>query len=97
MPLNKETKPVVEFRVNTIRKSLNPLITQAISYMVPLLSFYKDGFSIKLPTKVDVPLKRMWLCLIYIAFVHTFLVILIKINVNFKSVDILFTHQIKKN
>ena len=25
----------------------------------PLLSFYKDGFGIKLPTKIDIPLNKV--------------------------------------
>ena len=46
------------FQTNTFRKGLNPLIAPAISEIVPLLSFYNDGFDIKLLTKVDMPLNK---------------------------------------
>ena len=40
-------------------KSMNSLIQlSATSYIVPLLSFNKDWFSIKLLTKVDMPLNK---------------------------------------
>ena len=39
-------------------KIWNLLIPQAIGYRVPLLFFYKDGFGIKWPTKVDILLNK---------------------------------------
>ena len=44
MPLNKETKWNI--------------ISPAIGWIVPLLFFYKDGFGIKSPIKVDMPLNK---------------------------------------
>ena len=35
------------FRANALGKGMNLLIFPAISYIVPLLFFYKDGFGIK--------------------------------------------------
>ena len=37
---------------------MNPLILSSMCQIVPLLFFYKDGVGIKLPQKVDMPLKK---------------------------------------
>ena len=37
---------------------MNPLILPAMGEIVPLLFFLENGFGIKLPTKVDVPLNK---------------------------------------
>ena len=37
---------------------MNPFILPAMGLIVRLLFFYKDGFGIKLPTKVDMPLNK---------------------------------------
>ena len=37
---------------------MNPLIPPAMGIIVPLLSFNKDEFAIKQPTKVDIPLNK---------------------------------------
>ena len=37
---------------------MNPFISSAMSLIVPILSFYKDGFVIELPTNFDKPLKQ---------------------------------------
>ena len=39
-------------------KDMNSLISLVIGLIVPLLSFYKDDFSIKWPTKADIPLNK---------------------------------------
>ena len=37
---------------------MNYIIPLVIDYIVPKLFFYKDSFSIKLPTKVDNPINK---------------------------------------
>ena len=37
---------------------MKPFISPAISKIVPLLLFYKDGFGINYSTKVDMPLNK---------------------------------------
>ena len=37
---------------------MHPLSTPSVVLIVPLLSFYKDGFGIKLPGNVDMPLNN---------------------------------------
>ena len=37
----------VHFRTNTLEKGMNPLIFESTGKIVPLLSFWKDGFGIK--------------------------------------------------
>ena len=37
---------------------MSPLIPSAVDLIVALLFFYKDGFSIKWPMKVDIPLNK---------------------------------------
>ena len=37
----------VHFQTNTLGKGMDPLIPPAIGWIVPLLSFWKDGFGIK--------------------------------------------------
>ena len=38
---------------------MNPLILPAIGQIVQLLSFYKDVFGMKYPTKLDMPLNKV--------------------------------------
>ena len=49
----------IQFCTNTFVKGMKPfiLILRAIDEIVPLL-FYNNGFAIRLPTKVDMPLKK---------------------------------------
>ena len=35
------------FWINTLEKSMNLIISPAMDWIAPLLSFYNDGFSIK--------------------------------------------------
>ena len=37
---------------------MNPLVLPARSEIVPLLFFLNDGFGIKVPTRVDMPLNK---------------------------------------
>ena len=37
---------------------MNPIISLAMSWLVSLLFFYKDGFGIKYHLKVDIPLNK---------------------------------------
>ena len=37
----------VHFLTYTLGKGMNPVIAQAVSQIVPLMFFYKDGFGIK--------------------------------------------------
>ena len=53
-----QSRYYVHFRINTRGKGMNPLIRPAMSYIEPLLSSYLDGFGIKHPTKVDIPLNK---------------------------------------
>ena len=48
----------LHLRSNTLWKGMNPLILPAMGYIVSLLSFLKDGFSLEEPTKVDMPLNK---------------------------------------
>ena len=47
----REFKPqswyYVHFQANTLRKGMNPLILQAMGWIISLLFFLKDGISIK--------------------------------------------------
>ena len=47
----------VHFRANTLGKGMNPLIFPAMGLIVLLLFFKENGFGIKKPTKVDMPLN----------------------------------------
>ena len=49
---------VSSLSTDTFRKYMNSLILPAMGPIIPLLSFYKNGFSIKLPVKVDMPLNK---------------------------------------
>ena len=49
----------VHFRTNTLGKLINSLIPPDMDKIVPLLFFYKDGFGIRYPTNVDMPLNEM--------------------------------------
>ena len=48
----------VHFRTDTLGKVLNPLIPLAMCEIISLQFYYNDGFSIKLPTKIHMPLKK---------------------------------------
>ena len=50
-----QSRYYVDFRANTLGKDMNPLILSAMGYIVPLLFFYENGFSIK---KIDMPLNK---------------------------------------
>ena len=54
-----QSRYCVHFRTNTFGKGMNPLILPAIDQIVPLKIFSKDGFDIKLPIKVDMPLNNV--------------------------------------
>ena len=43
----------VQFGSNTRGKGMTPLIIPTMGWIVPLLFFYKDGFGIKWPMKVE--------------------------------------------
>ena len=47
----------VYFRINILEKGMNP-DPPAIDLKTQLLFFYKDGFGIKYPTNVDMPLNK---------------------------------------
>ena len=49
----------IHFQTNTLGKGMDSLIPLAISSIIPLLSFNKDGFDIKSLMKVDMPLKQI--------------------------------------
>ena len=46
------------FQTNILGKDRIPLIPQIMNWIVPLLSFYKNGFGIKWYKKVDMPLNK---------------------------------------
>ena len=48
----------VHFRANTLGKGMKPLILSAMGQIAPLLFFFENGFGIKWPTKVDMPLNK---------------------------------------
>ena len=48
----------VHFRTNTFGKGMKPLILPSMGWIIPLLFFYENGFGIKYPTKVDMPLNK---------------------------------------
>ena len=52
-----QTHYYVQFRTDTFGKGKNSFIPSVMGQIVPLLSFYKDGFNIKEPTKIDVHLN----------------------------------------
>ena len=51
----------IHFRTNTFEKSMNPLISLVMGWIVTLQFFYKDdfGFGIKYPENVDTPLNKI--------------------------------------
>ena len=54
-----QSRYYVHFRTNTLGKGTNTIIhTQILCLIVPLLSFFGDGFGIKLPTKADMLLNK---------------------------------------
>ena len=42
-----QSRNCIYFQTNTLRKGMNSVILLALSWIVPLLFFYKVGFSIK--------------------------------------------------
>ena len=48
----------IHFCTNTLGKGMNPFIPLAMSRIVSLLFFYKDGFGIKGLTKIYMPLNK---------------------------------------
>ena len=48
----------IPFEINTLGGGINPLLSPVMDYIISLMFFYKDGFGIKLPMKVDMPLKQ---------------------------------------
>ena len=46
------------FKTNTLGTIMYPFISSTMNLIVSPVSFYKDGFSIKYPTKVDMPLIK---------------------------------------
>ena len=47
----------IQFRTNTLEKGTPPP-TNPPDYVLNSILFYKDGFGIKYPTKVDMPLNK---------------------------------------
>ena len=45
--LGLQSRYYVQFRTNTLEKGMNPLVLQAMGWIVPLLFFKKDWFGIK--------------------------------------------------
>ena len=45
--LKLQSRYYVHFQTNTLKKSINSLISPVIGEILPLLFFYKDGFDIK--------------------------------------------------
>ena len=66
---------------------MNPLILPALSWIVPILSFYKADLCIKLPAKVVKPLNNI-LKLAYLSLLDCFM-----LNVAFKSLQNLYSLQ----
>ena len=48
----------IHFQTNTIGKGMNSIIPTAMGWIIPLLSFYKDGFDIKKTIKVNMSLNE---------------------------------------
>ena len=42
-----QSRYYVHFRANILGKGMNPIILPAMGWIVPLLSFYENGFGIK--------------------------------------------------
>ena len=53
-----QSRYYILLRTDTLRKGKNRFIPQDIHQVSRLLFFYKDRFSIKYTTKVDIPLKQ---------------------------------------
>ena len=56
--LVKELCYYIHFWTNTLGKGINPLFPNYRLNRIPLLSFNKNGFGFKLPTKGDMPLNK---------------------------------------
>ena len=53
-----QSRYYVYFRANTLGKGMNPLILPTMGQIVQRLFYLENGFGIKYPTKVDMPLKQ---------------------------------------
>ena len=42
-----QSRYYIPFRTNTLGKGMNPLLLPYMRYIVPLVSFWKDRFSVK--------------------------------------------------
>ena len=49
---------MLTFGLMLLERGMNTFITPAMGYLVPQLFFYKEGFGIKYPRKVDMPLNK---------------------------------------
>ena len=54
-----QSRHYVDFQSSTLEKGMSPLIHPTIGQIIPLLIFYKGGFDIKYPTRVDMPLNKI--------------------------------------
>ena len=50
----RQSRYDVHFQTNALEIGMSRFKTQAMGWIVSLLFIYKDGFSIKLPTRVDI-------------------------------------------
>ena len=48
----------VHFRTTNLGKDMNSPVPSVICKIVPLQSFFMDGFGIRLPTNVDMPSNK---------------------------------------
>ena len=48
----------IHFQINPLQKDMNPLIPPVMSQIVSMLFFNMDGFGIKYPMKIDMPLNK---------------------------------------
>ena len=52
-----QLRKYIHFQTNTLGKGMNPIMYTAMRWIVAQLVLFKDGFGIKLLTKVDMPLS----------------------------------------
>ena len=53
-----QSRYYVHFWTNALEKGMNHVIPPSIGLIVPLLFFYKDGFGIESPSKIDMALNK---------------------------------------
>ena len=53
-----QSRHYFNFLTKTLEKGMEPLFSQTMSSIVQVLFFYKDGFSIKNTTNIDVQTKK---------------------------------------